>query len=71
MIKVGEHYRGNESDDTVLSAGGPKTSVSTNKLLIHVHDVVMETPVDRVERLKISEGRTQPIGAQLNEKKTS
>jgi hypothetical protein len=41
------------------------------KLLIQVQEVVMDTPVDRVERLKISEGRTHPIGAQLNEKKTS
>jgi hypothetical protein len=40
-------------------------------LLIQVQEVVMETPVDRVDRLKISEGRTQPMGAQLKEKKTS
>jgi hypothetical protein len=32
---------------------------------------VMETPVDRVERLKISEGKTHPMGAHEKEKKTS
>jgi hypothetical protein len=43
----------------------------SHKLLIQVHEVVMDTPVDRVARLKISLGRTQPIGAQLKLKKTS
>lgn len=46
-------------------------SMVAHKLLIQVHEVVMETPVDRVARLKISLGSTQPIGAQLKLKKTS
>jgi hypothetical protein len=46
-------------------------AIDTHKLLIQVHDVVIETPVDRVERLKISDGKTQPIGAHEKEKKTS
>jgi hypothetical protein len=55
------------------SAGCPvpvKVKVA-HKLLIQVHEVVIETPVDRVARLKISLGRTQPMGAQLKLKKTS
>jgi hypothetical protein len=33
------------------------------KLHIHVAEVVIEIAFDRIERLKISEGRTHPIGA--------
>lgn len=35
----------------------------TYKLHIHVAEVVIEMALDLMERLKISEGRTQPIGA--------
>jgi hypothetical protein len=38
-------------------------SVKTHKLHIHVAEVVMEMAFDRIERLKISEGRTHPMGA--------
>jgi hypothetical protein len=33
------------------------------KLHIHVVEVVIEIAFERIARLKISEGRTQPIGA--------
>lgn len=35
----------------------------THKLHIQVADVVIEIAFERIERLKISDGRTQPIGA--------
>lgn len=35
----------------------------THKLHIQVADVVIEIALDRIDRLKISEGRTQPMGA--------
>lgn len=35
----------------------------TYKLHIQVAEVVMEMALDRIDRLKISEGRTQPMGA--------
>lgn len=38
-------------------------SAVTYKLHIHVAEVVIEMALDLIERLKISEGRTQPIGA--------
>ena len=34
------------------------------KLHIHVVDVVMEIAFERIARVNISEGRTQPIGAE-------
>lgn len=37
----------------------------TYKLHIHVAEVVMEIALDLIERLKISEGRTQPMGADI------
>lgn len=36
---------------------------NTHKLHIQVADVVMEIAFERIERLKISEGNTHPIGA--------
>jgi hypothetical protein len=33
------------------------------KLHIHVVEVVIEMALERIARVKISEGRTQPIGA--------
>jgi hypothetical protein len=33
-------------------------------LHIHVADVVMEMALERMDRLKISDGRTQPMGAE-------
>lgn len=49
----------------------PVISHGTHKLLIHVQDVVIDVPVERVAILKISLGRTQPIGAHEYEKFTS
>lgn len=40
-----------------------KTRYQTHKLHIHVADVVIEIALDRMERLNISDGRTQPMGA--------
>lgn len=37
--------------------------METYKLHIQVVEVVMEMALDRIDRLKISEGRTQPMGA--------
>ena len=42
--------------------------VQTHKLHIHVADVVIEMALDRIDKLKISEGKTQPIGALKNNK---
>lgn len=36
---------------------------STYKLHIQVAEVVMEIALERMDRLKISDGRTHPIGA--------
>jgi hypothetical protein len=37
--------------------------MGTYKLHIQVADVVIEMALERIERLKISDGRTQPMGA--------
>jgi len=39
--------------------------LSDYKLHIHVVEVVMEIALDLIERLKISDGSTQPIGARM------
>lgn len=39
------------------------STADTHKLHIQVADVVMEMALDRIDRLKISDGRTQPMGA--------
>ena len=37
--------------------------IDTYKLHIQVADVVIEMALERMDKLKISEGRTHPIGA--------
>lgn len=51
----------------VLGVGSRKIleGASTHKLHIHVVEVVMEIAFDLMARLKISEGRTHPIGARV------
>ena len=78
VCEVLEHQWADQTDDAArawaqvvsvcdLRGGGVGQLEQTHKLHIHVAEVVIEVPVERVERLKISLGRTHPICRRLSE----
>jgi hypothetical protein len=73
VVEIRKHHGGDKPNDTrhQRRIREARYELLTDKLLIQVQDVVIETPVDLVERLKISDGKTHPIGAHEKEKKTS
>lgn len=64
MVQVCEHHGRDETNDAFWSGQILllllTTVLITHKLLIQVHEVVIDTPVDRVDKLKISLGKTHP-----------